>query len=143
MTATRGRTRAVCYLLGVGAGPRTRENGRVLELLMSDVIVWALLGGVALALVIACANWEERRAARRYGSLCCPGCGVEFGPASYTTWHTHTRLSWRCRWESGPYMRCQRCGVGFRYTQFGRLHPQQFEEEAIRRIEGDITLARK
>jgi hypothetical protein len=100
---------------------------------MVETILWVILGCVTVAIIIVWANWQERRAARRYGSLSCPGCGVQFGSDGYATWHTHTRFFWRGRWESGPYMRCKRCVVGFRYTTDGELHPEQFEAEAARR----------
>jgi hypothetical protein len=101
---------------------------------MSGGMLWVVLTVVVSVFVVAVAIWQERRAARRCGSLRCPGCGSEFRMSAYTTWHKHTRLAWRCRWESGPYLRCKEYGVGFRYTQSGELHPEQFAEEAARRL---------
>lgn len=99
---------------------------------MSNVVLWVVLTVALTVLATAAALWEERRTARKYESLRCPGCGIEFGPGTYTTWHSHTRLSWRCRWESGPYLRCNSCRVAFRYRPSGELHPEQFDEEAMR-----------
>jgi hypothetical protein len=99
---------------------------------MGEAVVWIILTAVLSVLVIRVAVWQERRAARKYESLPCPGCGSEFGPDASGTWHTHTRLAWRCRWEKGPYLYCKGCGVNFRYTQAGELHPEQFEEKATR-----------
>src|SRR5262249_32099620 len=99
---------------------------------MSQTVVWVIATIVLSGLVVALAIWQERRAARKYEFARCPACGEEVGRDAYSTWHAHTRTAWRCRWESGPYLRCRRCGVGFRYTQSGELHAEQFEDAAAR-----------
>jgi hypothetical protein len=114
------------------AGERNRSP-KSWGLWMGGAVEWVILIAVLATLAVAVAIWQERRDARKYGSLPCPCCGREFGPGASTTWHSHTRLAWRCRWESGPYLRCKGCGVGFRYSRSGQLHTEQFEEAAARR----------
>jgi hypothetical protein len=67
---------------------------------MGNVVFWVSLAVVLSILVVAAEIWDERRSARKYGSLRCPGCGAEFGPGAKTTWHTHTQLAWQ-RWTVG------------------------------------------
>jgi hypothetical protein len=94
---------------------------------MADVLGSAMATAALACLGTALAIRRERREAARYGALPCPACGRPFGPGGYSTWHEHASTGWRCRWMSGPYLRCGSCGQGFRYTRAGELHPEQFE----------------
>lgn len=97
---------------------------------MADALLW-VVGAAAVAL--GAAAWEtrrNRRAARAVAATPCPRCGRPFGPGADALWVTHTRTTWRCVEESGPHPRCRPCGVRFRYTRSGHLHPEPFEAPA-------------
>src|SRR5262249_43424899 len=99
---------------------------------MGDLVTWLILVVAIGAVVLPLALWDERRTARRRGRLLCPVCRLGFGPEASTTWGCHYRYRWRGRWDSGPYLTCRRCGIGFRYTRAGELHPEQFDPAAER-----------
>src|SRR5262249_48721781 len=94
---------------------------------MSDVLLLVLAGACLLVVLVAITIVQERRTVRRFEKLACPKCGAIFGCGSYSSWHTHTRFAWYCRWNSGPLMTCKQCNRKLRLTWVGQLHAEQFE----------------